>query len=109
MNTIEGLMAKAANDNEAPEDMELEDLVEWIRSQRSRRDKIVATTEITHSEAYNKAARKLLTDQKGEIDYDRLDDPDNQVKFVREMTRHYLEAAKDYFNVDFDLEDLERE
>ena len=111
MSSVEDLMAKhAANDNEkAPEDMELEELVEWIREQRSRRDKIVATTELTHSDAYNKAIKKLLKDEKGDIDYNKLDDADTQLKLVREMTKHYLEAAKEYFKVDIDTEDLENE
>ena len=66
---------------------------------------ILEATKITHSEAYIKAAKDLLTDESGGIDYDRLDDEDIQQQVADAMLDHYLGAANKYFGTKLKKDD----
>ena len=62
-------------------------------------DKILTTIGVEHSEAYTRAARKVLQDDDGRIDMDRLKDEGKQEAFVDEMVDHYLTSAKKILGV----------
>lgn len=54
--------------------------------------RLLDTTHAVHSAAYHKGL-DTLKDEKGEIDYERLDDTKVQDQFLAKMTDHYLSAA----------------
>jgi len=83
----------------------ISDIINDIKKQRDRRDRIVNTIELSHSKAYDEAVEALLKDAKGEIDYDRLDNPEVQHDFVEKMSEHYVTAAKNYLKSDIDTGD----
>lgn len=56
-------------------------------------DKLLDTVTVEHSEAYTKAARKVL-DKDGRIDYELLKDATKQEEFVDAMVDHYITSAK---------------
>lgn len=59
-----------------------------------KKQKLLDTTTLVHSEAYDKAVRALLMDEEGDVDYGKLKDAEIQHKFAEHMSAHYLEAAK---------------
>lgn len=54
--------------------------------------KLVATTEAVHNEAYIKAL-DAIRDERGQVDYDKLDDVKVQDKFLDKMVDHYQSNA----------------
>lgn len=74
-----------------------------------KKDILLDTTELVHSEAYDKAVRALLTDDDGKVDYGKLKDIDTQSKFTDELKSHYLEAARDALGVSDEKGELEDE
>ena len=71
--------------------------IETLEQLLGKAKKIANTTEHEHTAAYTNAAEALLKDAEGNIDYELLEEPDIQDKFVDKMTDHYLKKAKDYF------------
>ncbi len=77
---------------------------ETYKAKRKAIDKLVDTIYIHHHEAYTSAAQKHLKDEKGLIDYSKLEDVATQDKFAQEMTDFYVEKAKSYFGIGKDKE-----
>lgn len=76
---------------------------------RSHAQRILDTTELHHREAYGHAAKEHLTDEEGQLDFERLEDEDLQKKFSESMADFYSEKAKKYFKVQGDLSKLEKD
>jgi hypothetical protein len=60
-------------------------------------NKIAETTKLAHSEAYIKAANKLLLDGEGNVDLEKLKDEDMQKQFTDEMYGHLFGKAQKHF------------
>jgi hypothetical protein len=75
---------------------------EAIKEMLDKKDKLLDTTELVHSEAYDKVVRKLLMDDKGKVDYGKLKKSGMQKKFADELKDHYLEAARDALGISDD-------
>ncbi|MBN1377053.1 hypothetical protein JW949_01825 [Candidatus Woesearchaeota archaeon] len=62
--------------------------------------KLLDTTKAVHSEAYLKGIEKVgLKDEKGEIDYKKLDKKEYQDNFLKAMVDHYLDKAVESLNL----------
>lgn len=70
-----------------------EDPIKKWEKLETKADKLLDTVGIEHSEAYTKAARKVL-EKDGRIDYDLLKDAEKQEEFVDAMVDHYVTSAK---------------
>lgn len=75
---------------------EIPEHIKKYKSLKKKAKKITDTTEIEHSKAYL-AAAEILKNEEGQIDYEKLEEPEVQEKFVSKMTEHYLERANKYF------------
>ena len=64
-----------------------------------RKKKLIATTEKHHRNAYDAAVDALLTDEKGEVDIDKLKDMDLRDKFADKITEFYVTKAKQALNI----------
>lgn len=62
-----------------------------------RNTKYIDTLSISHSEAYNLAAREHLMDKDSLIDMSRLKQTEYQSKFADSMVKHYISKAKKEF------------
>ncbi|MFH0868140.1 MAG: hypothetical protein V1831_02415 [Candidatus Woesearchaeota archaeon] len=74
-----------------------------------KKKKLLDTTELVHSEAYDKVVRELLMDENDKVDYSKLKDSDMQLKFADKLKEHYLKAAKGALNVKESKGELEDE
>ena len=63
----------------------------------------------SHSKAYNSAVDKHLTDEKGNVHYDRLDDVKVQKAFAKSMSDHYIAMSHQHFKVSKNLSELEKD
>jgi hypothetical protein len=63
---------------------------------KKKADRIIETTDLHHREAYNSAVQKILMNEEGLVDYDKLDDNKTQLKFADAMSDYYLDKAKKY-------------
>lgn len=61
---------------------------------KKKADRIIDTTDLHHRDAYNSAVEKILTDEEGLVDYDKLDENKTQLKFADAMSDYYLDKAK---------------
>ena len=68
---------------------------------------LVDTAQQTHSEAYTNAVNKHLKNDKGMVDFEKLEDDKVQTLFVKTMSDMYITKAKQHFKVSEDLTDLE--
>lgn len=89
-----------------PSEMTIEEIIGRIRLDRKRRDMIIERAGVSYQEAWIKAAKKLLYNEKGEPDLDRLDDPDVQQKMVEIMHEHMIDEAAEFYKIKGD--DLEK-
>ena len=55
-----------------------------------KKKKLLDTTELVHSEAYDKVVRELLMDKEGKVDYSKLKESGIQLKFADKLKEHYL-------------------
>ena len=76
---------------------------------RKHAQNIIDTTELHHREAYGAAVKEHLIGEDGQVDSERLEDEDLQKKFSETMADFYFEKAKDYFKVQGDLNELEKD
>jgi hypothetical protein len=83
--TLEAIMAK-----KKPES------VEKFHVKERAIDKIINTHEAEHSAVYVSMQNEFLRDDKGEIDYNKLDDKKLQDKVVDFMANEYVERAQKY-------------
>ena len=74
-----------------------------------KKKKLLDTTELVHSEAYDKIVRELLMDKEGKVDYSKLKDSGMQLKFADKLKEHYLKAAKEALGVKESKGELEDE
>ncbi|MBW2977012.1 hypothetical protein KY347_06210 [Candidatus Woesearchaeota archaeon] len=65
----------------------------------NKKRKLLDTTELVHSETYDKVVRELLSDEGGNIDYEKLKDTQVQQKFADKLKDHYLKAAREALGV----------
>ena len=73
-------------------------------------DQISDTTARHHRQAYDKAVEDILIPEgEKDADYDLLKKTKFQVAFADKMSDFYISKAKDYFGVQKDLSDLEKE
>ena len=85
-----------------------EDPIKKWKRLRKKVKRVLDTTEIHHHEAYLTAKDKFLMENK-EVVYDKLDDKEIQEKFADEMANYYIERAKEYFNLQRNLKDYEKD
>ena len=85
-----------------------EDPIKKWKRLRKKVKRVLDTTEIHHHEAYLTAKDKFLMEDK-EVVYDKLDDKEIQEKFADEMANYYIERAKEYFNLQRNLKDYEKD
>jgi hypothetical protein len=71
--------------------------------------KLIDTITHSHSQAYIKAVDEHLRDDKGQVDFDKLDDTRLQDKFADTMKDFYIEKARDYLKVSGgDLDEVQK-
>ena len=87
-----------ADENKAPKH------IEKHKKLYKHAKKLVDTTQLNHTLAYNTAAEEHLMGEDGLIDYERLDDTKTQKKFVKSMSDFYVSKAKQHFKIDKDLD-----
>ena len=71
--------------------------------------KLVDTTQLNHTLAYNTAAEEHLMGEDGLIDYERLEDTKTQKKFVKSMSDFYVSKAKQHFKIERDLDQADQD
>ena len=59
-----------------------------------KKNKLLDTTEVVHSEVYDQAVREVLTDKDGKVDYNMLKDIGIQDKFSNKLKDLYAQAAR---------------
>lgn len=73
-------------------------------------DAIIDTTKRHHVEAYSKAVDDLLKEEGEKYpDFDKLKEEDIRKDFADKLSDFYISKAKDYFNVQGDLDELEKD
>ena len=71
---------------------------------------LVDTANVTHTEAYLKAVNTHLRNDKGEVQFDKLDKESVQREFKKTMSDFYVQKAKDYFkSAKGDLNEFEKD
>jgi len=80
-----------------------------LKDMLKKKDKLISTTALVHSQVYNAAVEEHLMDEDGKVDYDKLKKTDMQEKFADTMRKHYLEAAKRSLGIKVDKGELEEE
>jgi len=70
---------------------------------------LVDTANVTHTEAYLKAVNTHLRNEKGEVEFEKLDKETIQKEFKKTMSDFYLQKAKDYFKSAKDLNEFEKD
>ena len=60
-----------------------------VKKKQKDLQKILDTVEVTHTKAFLKAAGEHLKDEKGQIDYSKLDKTSVQRKYADTMADHY--------------------
>ena len=84
--------------------------IEKYKKLTKHTDQIADTTARHHRQAYDKAVEDLLIlEGEKDADYDLLKKTKHQVAFADKMSDFYIKKAKDYFGVQKDLSDLEKE
>ena len=81
---------------------------EAIQTLFDKKNKLLDTTELVHSEAYDLTVRELLM-KDGKVDYDLLKNSATQKKFKDTLKKHYLKAAKEGLGVTDKQGELEDE
>lgn len=81
------------------EEHEHEDPIKKWKRLKAHSKKLVDTTERHHRVAYDTAVEKHLLDEKGLVDYEKLDEDEIQKKFADTMADFYIEKATKYFEV----------
>ena len=79
----------------------------YKHTEKARR--LIETTEHHHRGAYNSAVDKLLLNEAGEVDYDKLKDTKVQTGFADHMADFYLDKAISYFGLKKEDEKLTKE
>ena len=81
-----------------------EDPIERYQQLSKKAKNILATTAIAHSHAYT-SSTDVLKDEEGNVDYELLENPEMQKKFVDKMSSYYLDRANAYFGTKLKPED----
>ncbi len=71
--------------------------------------KLLDTASVTHHEAYTSALNKHLRDEKGNVDFSRLDQSAVQQQFVKSMSDMYVSRARQHFKMAKDLDEMDKE
>jgi hypothetical protein len=87
-------------DGESHGDDHVPEAVEKYLKKKEYIDKVVNTTEHIHTDVFTRAADELLKDEKGLIDYKRLDDEVTQDQMLDKLVEGYLEKVKAVAHVD---------
>ncbi len=66
----------------------------------SKLERIINTQYLEHTEAYIAAARAVLLDENGWVDYSKLNEDGTQNSFVAKMNEHYGTGARKWLGVD---------
>lgn len=82
---------------------EKKDIIKTWKKLKKKAQRLLDTTEHHHRKAYLSAEEKVLTED-GEIDYDKLEKEEHQLKFAEAMTDHYVSQAQKYLKADKDLD-----
>ena len=85
-----------------------DDPIEKWKKLKKHADKILDTTERHHRQAYDTAVEKHLI-KDNLVDYEQLEDEEIQEKFANTMADVYIGKAKEYFKVDKELDDFQKE
>lgn len=75
-----------------------DDVPEHIKTfyeKKKKLDMLLNTTELAHSDAYNSAAKEVLKNEEGKIDYNLLKDEDKREEFAKKMADYYVSAAQE--------------
>ncbi|MFC1801633.1 hypothetical protein ACFLZB_04170 [Nanoarchaeota archaeon] len=76
---------------------ETENIKEYKRLKKHT-EKAVDTLSLHHDQGFVEVAEKHLKDNKGQIDYERLEDSGIQKEFTKDLSDFYIKKASDYFN-----------
>lgn len=88
---------------------ETPEVVESYKKKKKAADKIIDTMHLHHAKAHTYAIEKVLIDEEGNVDFGKLEKPENQEAFANAMAEVYVDKAKAYFKVNKELNDLEKE
>jgi len=74
----------------------------------SHANRLADRTDLSLTEAYTKAVKEHLLDEKGNPDFMKLDDSETNKKFVETLTGHVTSDAAKYFKTAKDLEEFDK-